>query len=441
MFKRLLFTSQRGTIFALSTPPGKSAIAVIRISGNLCTGLFPASKPRHAKYSKLVDNDGQLIDTAIVTYFKAPRSYTGEDVLEIATHGSISVINKLCDHLEFNGCRKAEKGEFTYRAYLNNKMSVKEIESLSSLLDSETELQRKMALLPQENDSSIIDRWKNKFVTILATYEAQIDFGEDENIDINILDTTLNDLQSISDEIAKYLKDAQIISKMRQGIRVSICGIPNSGKSSFINLLCKDQVSIVSDISGTTRDVIQRYVNFNGYPLVISDTAGIRLSNDTLENIGIEKAYNEIEKSDILFFIFDPTQDRRIQLDLMAKIASPKSKMYVLVNKMDISKDYPKIKNQILISCRGKIGLTAFYNILINQLNREYSIPSSFTFQSRFVAPLNEILKLISKFNENELVLKAEILRNIIQQIELLGSTVDLEHVLDSLFSQFCIGK
>ena len=443
MLKRLLFTAKRGTIFALSTPPGKSAIALIRVSGNNASSLFPVANPKIAKFAKLKDNDGNLIDTAILTFFKGPNSYTGEDVLEIATHGSIAVIRAIYNHLEMNDCRLADKGEFTHRAYLNNKINISSIESLGSLLDAETELQRKAALLPKLNDGILFERWRNSLVYLLAMYEAQIDFGEDDQIDPDLLNSALIKMKSMLYEISRFLEDSQKVAKLKAGINIAICGIPNAGKSSFINRLCKEQVSIVSEIAGTTRDVVQKYINIGGYPFTISDTAGIHNSENKIEQIGIQRALGAIENAAIVFFIFDPTQDLESQKSLLASINKKSGHVLILCNKSDVVKSPLQLcKTQIPLSCTSEEGFEEFHNRFIELLQSNFSVPDFIVFQNNQITPLNNIIGIIKEsLFEEDIVLKAELLRRAIQNIEQQSSPVDLDHVLDSLFSQFCIGK
>ena len=434
----------RGTIFALSTAPSKSAIAVVRTSGPLSSKLFPIEKPRIAKFAKLLDNNGELIDTAILTFYKGPESYTGEDVLEISTHGSIAVINKLCNYLENKGCRKAERGEFTYRAYLNKKMKESEIESLGSLLHAETDVQRKAALLPRKNDRHVINKWRTTLINVLAIYEAQIDFAEDDHVDEGHLHLSLHTINSLSAEIDKYLVDASRLLKIKQGIKIAICGSPNVGKSSFINKICKDEVSIVSEIAGTTRDVIQRYLNIGNYPLKLSDTAGIQSSDDLLESIGINRALIAAKEADILFFIFDPTQPRETQLQLLDRLKKEfLNHIVVIVNKIDSVEAPTEVDpNEIRISCKNGQGFEKLYSNIEALLSSNYSIPDSIVFQSSYIAPLQSIKTYLNQMMlETDIVLKAELLRQSIQQIQRLSNDVDFEDVLESLFSQFCIGK
>ena len=436
MFKRLLYSNGKGSIFALSTPLATSAIAITRVSGPLANKLFPLSKPNYAKLTTLKDETGMVIDTAIVTYFKAPHSYTGEDVIEIATHGSLAVIKKLHDFIHKQGCRYADKGEFTYRALLNSKMSTEEIEKLDLLIHSETELQRKMALCGSA--LPLVQEWKQQLTSILAENDAYIEFEED-----GIVSQDLSKLDSIIKEMESVLKDSKSHNKLKEGIKVTVCGCPNAGKSSLINLLCQEEISIVSDIKGTTRDVIRQFINFNHYPLTFIDTAGLWDTSDAIEQAGITKAYQIIKNSDILLFIVDPSQPLEHQYHLYNQISSYTNCIITIINKCDKSSILPHFhKDQIVMSCTSLKGLDTVKSTLLHQLQLSVTFNNNISLPSRFNGPLTKLIHLLKQAQlEQDSCIQTHYIEQSLQLFDDFGEPVNIEQVLDTLFKNFCIGK
>ena len=302
------------TIYALSSGPGISGIAVIRISGTkteeVILSLTNSSLPivKTATLKKLINpKNGELIDEGLVIMFKAPNSYTGEDMAEFHVHGSKAVVQEILNVLEeFNGCRLAEPGEFTKIAFQNNKINLLKAESIGDLIAAETELQRKQALRIMTGDSSKkFNFWREELIKILADIEAKIDFP-DEDIPENLYVNIKNKCEKIMKEIKATLDDNKAGEIIREGFKIAIIGPPNVGKSSLLNYLSKREVAIVSEKAGTTRDVIEIYLDLEGIPIIISDTAGIRDSSDEIERKGVKLAINRAEDADLIITLLDP---------------------------------------------------------------------------------------------------------------------------------------
>ena len=295
------------TIYALSSGPGVSGIAVIRVSGKEVAEVvkritgenLPA--PRVAtlrKFNKI--NTKNLIDEGVILWFPEPNSYTGEDLAEFHVHGSRAVITALHSSIsKVKNCRLAEPGEFTKIAFRNGKINLLKAESIGDLISSETEIQRKQAIKIMNGKSSDqYNSWREKLLKILSNVEAKIDFP-DEDLPTNILNKIKRTSEQIISEIQKVLNDQNVGERIREGFKIAILGPANAGKSSLLNYLSRRDVAIVSEIAGTTRDVIETHLNLDGYPVIVSDTAGIRGSKDEIEQKGMKLALNKAEDADL----------------------------------------------------------------------------------------------------------------------------------------------
>jgi tRNA modification GTPase len=327
-------------IYALSSGPGASGIAVIRISGDnvreiitLLTNSDPPS-PRVAtvkKFNKI--SNSELIDEGLLLWFPGPESYTGEDMAEIQVHGSVAVIRSLLDQLSKVGnCRLAEPGEFTKLAFQNGKINLLKAESISDLISAETEIQRQQAIKVMSGRSSEkFNSIREKLLKILSNVEAKIDFPE-EDLPVDVIKNIKSDSEKIRKEVEKILDDQKVGERIREGFKIAILGPTNAGKSSLLNYLSKREVAIVSEIAGTTRDVIEAHLNLDGYPVVISDTAGIRDSQDEIEKKGIKLALKRADDADLNIIVIEP---KSIDFTgFLNDLVSEKS--IIVINKIDL---------------------------------------------------------------------------------------------------------
>lgn len=443
------------TIYALSTVLGKSGVAVIRISGSkafdvvrLMTSLKTDEiKLRYAYFVKLKDIAGQqILDKCLLLYFKAPNSFTGEDIIELHTHGSRAVISAVLNNLSrIPDFRMAEPGEFSKRAFYNQKMDLTEAEGLADLIDAETEAQQKYALRQMEgNLKNLYEDWREKLVNIMAHLEAYIDFP-DEEIPENIVSEMNNTVFKLKNEIKEHLSSDNIGERLREGFRVVIVGRPNAGKSSLLNAIAKRDVVIVSDIAGTTRDAIDVHLDLNGYPVIITDTAGIRETEEAIERQGVEIAYRKIEDADLLLCLYDASQDT---VQVFEKIEKTfKNKMIYIANKSDnLTKEQcSEIKKQgiTLISVKQQQGIDIVLDKISAVINDKFTSNSNLLItRARYREALNEALRSLDLFNLNkEIELSAEDIRLAAREIGKITGRIEVDEILDKIFGSFCIGK
>ena len=442
------------TIYALSTGPGVSGIAVIRISGketkvaiNKITGKS-LPKPRMAvlrKFNKI--NDNQLIDEGILLWFPGPESYTGEDMAEFHVHGSRAVIKEIQNSLsQIPNLRLAEAGEFTKLAFQNGKINLLKAESVSDLISSETEIQRQQAIKVMSGKSAEkFNLLRERLLKILSKVEAKIDFPEDdlpENILLNIHSET----KSIREDIQKILNDQKVGERIREGFKISIIGPTNAGKSSLLNYLSKRDVAIVSEIAGTTRDIIEAHLNLDGYPVVISDTAGIRDSKNEIEKKGIKLALKKSENADLNVIVIEPKS-----VDFKDFFNDNITKKSILViNKIDLGTDQinSEIKkyDPIYISIKEEKNLDVLINLIKENLKNKFvSSEDIFITRERHRINLEQCLESLKNFEEKKSLedfdKAAEDLRLATRYLGIIVGKVDVEEILGSIFSDFCIGK
>ena len=442
------------TIYALSTGPGVSGIAVIRISGketkvaiNKITGKR-LPKPRMAvlrKFNKI--NDNQLIDEGILLWFPGPESYTGEDMAEFHVHGSRAVIKEIQNSLsQIPNLRLAEAGEFTKLAFQNGKINLLKAESVSDLISSETEIQRQQAIKVMSGKSAEkFNLLRERLLKILSKVEAKIDFPEDdlpENILLNIHSET----KSIREDIQKILNDQKVGERIREGFKISIIGPTNAGKSSLLNYLSKRDVAIVSEIAGTTRDIIEAHLNLDGYPVVISDTAGIRDSKNEIEKKGIKLALKKSENADLNVIVIEPKS-----VDFKDFFNDNITKKSILViNKIDLGTDQisSEIKkyDPIYISIKEEKNLDVLINLIKENLKNKFvSSEDIFITRERHRINLEQCLESLKNFEEKKSLedfdKAAEDLRLATRYLGIIVGKVDVEEILGSIFNDFCIGK
>ena len=369
------------TIYALSSGPGLSGVAIIRLSGPNSKEVIQKltknnpPKPRYASLKKIYKIDkNELIDEGLVLWFPAPNSYTGEDMAEFHIHGSRASINALQSEIsKFNDCRLAEAGEFTKIAFQNGKINLLEAESISDLISAETEIQRQQAIkLMSGKSSDKFNELRKRLLKILSNVEAKIDFPEDDLPD-DLLKNIKLETQTIKKEITKILNDQKVGEIIREGFRIAIIGPTNAGKSSLLNYLSKRDVAIVSEVAGTTRDVIEAHLNLDGYPVILSDTAGIRNSKDEIENKGIKLALKRADEADLKLIILEPKSvDFK---DFLEDLADDDS--ITVINKIDQDKFHmdAEIKNfnPILVSIKEDINLDKLIDKIKQKLIKSLS--------------------------------------------------------------------
>ena len=442
------------TIYALSTVFGKSGVALVRISGKDAFSIFDKMTtlssanvtPRKMYFSKIFDSvSHETLDNCLIVGFKAPHSFTGEDSVEINCHGSKAVIRSILNALAaLPDFRLAEAGEFSRRAFYNGKMDLTEADGLADLIDAETKMQQKTALRQMGGTLlNLYDSWRNELVELLAYVEAYIDFP-DEEIPQDTVFKIENSVFKIIGAIEEHIGNNKVEERLRDGFQVVISGPTNAGKSSLINTIVKRNVAIVSDVAGTTRDVIEAYVDLNGFPVMFSDTAGLRDSDDAIEKIGIELAHEKIASADFNIFLFDATKSGpEIFDDLISN-----SQHYMLVaNKVDQLSDTQKqeLRNKgcVLISAKYNQNIAEITDRLATYFESVYELGATCLMtRRRYKEALEECLENLRRFNlQKEIELSAEDIRLACRAIGKITGRVEVDEILDKIFSSFCIGK
>ena len=442
------------TIYALSSGPGISGIAVIRVSGKNTAEVVKKltgdklPRPRVATLTKFNKNGGkELIDEGVIIWFPAPNSYTGEDLAEFHVHGSRAVVNTMHFSIsKVKNCRLAEPGEFTKRAFQNGKINLLKAESIADLISSETEIQRKQALKIMSGKSSDkFNSWREKLLKILSHIEAKIDFP-DEDLPENIISEIRKTSNKVLTEIKKTLNDQKVGERIREGFKIAIVGPTNAGKSSLLNYLSKRDVAIVSEIAGTTRDVIETHLNLDGYPVVVSDTAGIRDSKNEIEKKGIKVALNRAEDADLKLVIVSAKN-----VDFTVNLKSLLSKDAILVvNKSDLIKGKLNRKfkkyEHVLISIKKDLNLNKLISKIKSKLKNKFiSSENILITRERHRQNLKNCVCHLQKFDERrttrEVDKAAEDLRLATRHLGMIVGKVDVEELLGSIFNDFCIGK
>ena len=442
------------TIYALSTGPGISGIAIVRISGpetsnivKLLTGK-KVPTPRIATLRKInYINTSELIDEAIIIWFPGPQSYTGEDMAEIHVHGGKAVVQALQNSLSgVKNCRLAEPGEFTKLAFQNGKINLLKAESVADLISAETEIQRKQAIKVMKGKSSEkFNELRNKLLKILSFVEAKIDFPEEDLPEENFKEIKISSNQVIK-EITKILDDQKVGEIIREGFKIAIVGPTNAGKSSLLNNLSKREVAIVSEIAGTTRDVIETHLNIDGYPVIVSDTAGIRDSKNEIEKKGIKLSLDRAENADLKLVVVDAKN-----IDISQFLTTLLKKDAILViNKSDLIHEEldPEIKkmNHVLISLKQNKNLDKLIlKIKENLKNKLISDDDILITRERHRQHLIQCVKNLKNFydknGKKDFDKAAEDLRLATRHLGMIVGKVDVEEILGSIFNDFCIGK
>ena len=444
------------TIVAISTALGVGAISIIRISGseaidivNKITKNNIKKHHSHTIHHNYVKEKDQIIDEVLISIMKAPKTFTKEDIVEINTHGGIASTNKVLELLIENGCRLAEPGEFTKRAFLNGRIDLIEAEGVMDIINSKTDKALELAIHEIKGDSSkLIKDLRHKIIEILANIEVNIDYPEYDDVKKLTIQDILPSLMEIEQEITKIILNYKDTSIIREGIKTVIIGRPNVGKSSLLNKLINEEKAIVTDIPGTTRDIVEGEVYIDGIKLNIIDTAGIRKTNDIIENIGVQKSLNLIKDSELIIFVLNNNEQiTKEEEEILKQI---KEKNYIIVvNKTDLeSKLSIKDNNIVYVSALNNQGIDKLKKQIKKMFNLERFDNKDITYlsSSRSIGILKDILNQITDIRkaikDDMPIDMIEIdIRSIWNKLgEIIGETYQ-DELIDQLFSQFCLGK
>mgnify|MGYP004457406527 CR=1 FL=1 len=445
------------TIAAIATSLGVGAISIIRVSGSesikIVNSIFKGkdltSQLTHTiTYGHIVE-DGKIIDEVLVSIMRAPKSFTTEDTVEINCHGGISTTNKVLELLLNNGCRLAEPGEFTKRAFLNGRIDLIEAEGVMDLINSKTEKARNLAINQLSGTSSeLIKELRKEIVEILANIEVNIDYPEYDDIVVLSTQIIKPQITNIIKKLKEIINHSENTKIIKEGIDVLILGRPNVGKSSLLNRLLEEDKAIVTDIEGTTRDIVEGKINLDGIILNIIDTAGIRQTEDVVEKIGVEKSLSLIDKADLVLFLLNNNED--ITLEDKKIIEQLKNKNHIIViNKCDLNKKLNLNDDDcVYISAKENIGIDDLKNKIKELYNLEKIETEDLSYLSsaRSISLLKQAMQSLKSADEGiddnypidmvEIDIKDS--WNILGEI--IGETYE-EELIDQLFSQFCLGK
>ena len=442
------------TIFALSSGPGMSGVAIIRISGPEASNVIKSltgkeiPKPRMAVLRKINNiNTSELIDEGIIIWFPGPESYTGEDMAEIHVHGGKAVILAVQNEIsKIKNCRFAEPGEFTKLAFQNDKINLLKAESIADLISAETEIQRLQAVkIMQGQSSQKFNELREKLLKLLSFVEAKIDFPEEDLPDDN-LKKIKKDSTDVLHKIEKILNDQKVGEIIREGFKIAIVGPTNAGKSSLLNNLSNRDVAIVSEIAGTTRDVIETYLNIDGYPIKISDTAGIRNSKDEIEKKGIKLSLENAENADLKLVVVDAKN-----IDLSGFLNDLlKTDAILVINKSDLLKN--KLDSEVskfdhvLISLKensniDKLILKIKSNLKNKFISQENILITRERHRQHLIKSVEHLKNFLDKNDKKDFDKAAEDLRLATRHLGMIVGKVDVEEILGSIFNDFCIGK
>lgn len=437
------------TIFALSSGALPAGLAVVRLSGpatflvlNALIGTLP--KPRFASLRSIRSRDGVLLDTGLVVIFPGPASFTGEDCAEIHLHGGKAVVAAVLSELEnFDGCRIAEAGEFSRRAFENEKLDLVEIEGLADLLAAETEMQRRLAAEQSFGRlSAVYDGWRERLLHARAMVEAELDFADESDIPGSVSDRVWPDLSALVDEVRKQLEAERAGEIIRDGFKVVIAGSPNVGKSSLLNALVDREVAIVTEYAGTTRDVLHCELDIAGFAVHLFDTAGIRETDEPVEQEGIRRALGKIAEADLILHLKDASAASEV-VDFVPHGDVP---VITVGTKIDAIRDSsPKQTYDLMVSSAQRVGLDDLRQAILRAVRERtdvisLAIPSRIRQRQHLRDVLTNVEEAV-RSTDIGLELRAEYLRRASDSLGRITGKIDVETMLGKIFADFCVGK
>ncbi len=444
------------TIVAISTALGEGAISIIRVSGDdaikIINPLFDGKDLEKASshtinYGHIVYN-GEIIDEVLLSIMKAPKTYTKEDVIEINTHGSIAVVNKIMEILLLEGCRLAEPGEFTKRAFLNGRIDLTESEGVMDLINSETELTRKMAINELSgNVSRLITDTREDIISLISNIEVNIDYPEYEDIEVVTINKIREKVREIKEKLLKTLKLSEDGKILKNGIKTVILGKPNVGKSSLLNALLEEEKAIVTDVKGTTRDIVEGSILVGGVKLNLIDTAGVRKSDDIVEKIGIEKSLNLIDEAELVLLILDASCPLSEEDKYLLEKTKDKKRI-IIMNKIDLKLNNSYMDDVIKISAKNNEGIEDIKDAIKELFNVGAFMSKNLTFFTnvRQISLLKSAIKSLEDVQqgikeEREIDMIEIDLKLVWEKLgDIIGANYT-EELIDNLFSRFCLGK
>lgn len=439
------------TIFALGSGPAPAGVAVIRVSGPaaaqaVCAvaGLSALPEARRAVFRPLRHPaSGEVLDHGLVLWLPGPGTFTGEDVAEFQGHGGVASINALLNALaDFEGCRQAEAGEFTRRAFANGRMDLTEVEGLADLIAAETEAQRRLALrLAAGEGRDRYQDWTDRLVRVLAYLEAAVDFPEDD-LPASMLDRNEIEIRALLREWTQDIELGALSSGIRDGVRVAIVGAPNVGKSSLLNRLSGREAAIVSDIAGTTRDVVEVRMDLGGYLVTLADTAGLRDTRDQIEEEGVRRALRTAESADLVLFLSDDAAD--FGTPSHERVQRAESDVISVLTKADLSPHGSHAGNTVIpVSSKTGAGIGDLLKTLEAACRDRLAVSAgAVAVRARHRDALSRATEALERaLSQPEAALAGEDIRLALSEMGRITGRVDVEAVLDVLFGEFCIGK
>ena len=452
-----------GTICAIATSQGVGAISIIRVSGeeavDIVSKIFKGNNLKEVSshtinYGKIVDKSGNIIDEVLVSVMLAPRTFTAEDTVEINTHGGIAPTNKVLELLLTSGCRLAERGEFTKRAFLNGRIDLLEAEAVMDMINAKTNTQRELAVNQITGKvSGLINELRDDMVQIISNINVNIDYPEYDDVEIMTDEVLIPKITKLKNKIVKILAESRNGRIIKDGIKTSIIGKPNVGKSSLLNALLEEDKAIVTDIAGTTRDIVEGQISINGILLNMIDTAGIRETDDKIEAIGVEKSIKMMNDSDLVLFVLNNNEP--LTDDIKTLLSQLDGKNYIIIiNKNDLERkldltgidvDNSNIINMSILNNEGIDELKAKIIELFNISQIETTDPTYLS-NARSISILESCLESIEEVEKglgnNQPIDMIELdIKDIWEKLGTINGTTYEEELLDEMFSRFCLGK